>query len=201
MCGTATAAVHVPQCSICCACAALPLLPHMCSLCCRACAALLLLSNLCRYRCCVCTTLLLLQCLCHAAAAVPVPCCCCCHIRAALHGYDSRHTCAAVHVQHCCCCQTCAAIAAVSVPHCCCCSACAMLLLLSYPCCTAHPFNICADFFGEIIILNHLHPCLCFSNLGNANQIKAILALINLLFGRMYLHWIKRISGMHSICR
>ncbi len=157
-------------------------------------------------------SLLLLSYLCCSAAAdMNVRHCNCCSACAAMQHLLClcRAAAAATHVLPCMC-STVAAVkpvplslpclyhfaaAAVPVNCCCCCHIRAALRI------HVHSFNICADFFGEIIILNHLFPCLCFSNLGNANKIKAISALINLLFGRMYLHWIKRISGMHSICR
>ncbi len=47
-----------------------------------------------------------------------------------------------------------------------------------------HSLDICAYIMQivELFILNSLHHCLCFSNLGHANQTKAISVLINLLF-------------------
>ncbi len=52
-----------------------------------------------------------------------------------------------------------------------------------------HSFEICAYIMQivEVFILNHIqHHCLCFSKLSNANQTKATLILINLLFGSIY---------------
>ncbi len=54
---------------------------------------------------------------------------------------------------------------------------------------------------GEVFIFNHLHHCLCFSNLGNANLTKEILVFINILLRCIYCDWRKRIFDMQRICR
>ncbi len=67
-----------------------------------------------------------------------------------------------------------------------------------------HSFDICADImqFVELFILNHLHHCVCFSNVGNANRTKAISVLIySCLVAYIYCDLCKKKFDMQSICR
>ncbi len=53
---------------------------------------------------------------------------------------------------------------------------------------------------GDVGILNHLHNNLTLSNLGSQTYAITVSESINLLFGGIYVDWLKRILGMHSIC-
>jgi hypothetical protein len=50
-----------------------------------------------------------------------------------------------------------------------------------------HSHNICADIL--LLVSNHFHNCLCFSNLSDIDKTQAVFVLLDLLLGCIYRDW------------